>query len=240
MGAAQGRASIGAARMDAPRNRRNAGTVRRHPAAGRLTTARCGPTIGSARQGQICGKPAWRDRFQRSRGAAASCRRTLDSRSVGSVMHPCAQRLWMPVPCSQTKPRQKICSVNFRPFSAYKERSEFENSSVSKKSFHSLYARHCHPALRSKSAGLQDSRSVGSVMHPCAQRLWMPVPCSQTKPAKICSVNFRPFSAYKERSEFETVPCPPKSLHSFYARPRHPKPSATRVPAFWSRVPSVP
>ena len=24
---------------------------------------------------------------------------------------------------------------------------------------------------------------------------------------KICSVNFRPFSAYKERSEFERVPC---------------------------------
>ena len=74
--------------------------------------------------------------------------------------------------------------------------------------------------LRSKSAGLMNTRSVCSVMHPCAQRLWMPVPCSQTKPAKICSVNFRPFSAYKERSEFETVPCPPKSLHSFYARPR--------------------
>ena len=76
-----------------------------------------------------------------------------------------------------------------------------------------------------KGAGLLDSCSVGSVMHPCAQRLWMPVLCSQTKPAKICSVNFRPFSAHKERSEFETVPCPQKSLHSLYARPRHPNPT---------------
>ena len=48
------------------------------------------------------------------------------------------------------------------------------------------------------------------------------MPCSQTKPAKICSVNFRPFNAYKERSEFKTVPCPKKSLHSFYALPCHP------------------
>ena len=36
---------------------------------------------------------------------------------------------------------------------------------------------------------------------------------------KNCSVNFRPFSAYKERSEFETVPCPKKSLYSFYVQP---------------------
>ncbi len=35
--------------MDAPRNRRNATPMLRHPAAGRLTTARCGPTIGTVR-----------------------------------------------------------------------------------------------------------------------------------------------------------------------------------------------
>ncbi len=61
MGAAQGRASIGAARMDAPRNRRNAAPMRRHPAAGRLTTARCGPTIGTVRlmsQPQVLVPPA--------------------------------------------------------------------------------------------------------------------------------------------------------------------------------------
>ena len=61
MGAAQGRASIGAARMDAPRNRRNATPMRRHPAAGRLTTARCGPTIGTVRlmsQPQVLVPPA--------------------------------------------------------------------------------------------------------------------------------------------------------------------------------------
>ena len=86
---------------------------------------------------------------------------------------------------------------------------------VQKKSLHSFYPLPCHTTLRGKGAGLMGSRSVGSVMHPCAQRLWMPVPCSQTKPAKICSVNFRPFSAYKERSEFETVPCPKKILPFF-------------------------
>ena len=73
------------------------------------------------------------------------------------------------------------------------------------------------PTLRDKGTDFQDSRSVGSVMHPCAQRLWMPVPCSQTKPPKICSVNFRPFSAYKELSEFETVPCP-KNLSILFTR----------------------
>ena len=73
-------------------------------------------------------------------GGTASCgrltpgggiSRTLGSRSAGSVAHPCAQRLWMPVlmqrPLLICVDPAKKCSVNFRPFSVGKERSEFGN-----------------------------------------------------------------------------------------------------------------
>ena len=67
----------------------------------------------------------------------------LGARSAGSVAHPCAQRLWMPVLVQRPSPlcvdpAKKICSVNFRPFSVGKERSECGNEfRVSTKSHNS-------------------------------------------------------------------------------------------------------
>ena len=175
--------------------------------------------------------PPCRDRILRSpyyrRHGAASA---TGPRSVLSVTHPCAQRLWMPVQCSiPSLPPQKnlfreIPSVQCQQRAPANLKKKIPCPPKSLNSTHntpsippcrdrilrSLYSR-WHGA-----ASAIDPRSVPSVAHPCAQRLWMPVQCSiPSLPPKNL---FREIPSVqcpqRAPANLKKIPCPPKSLNS--------------------------